>query len=301
MPRRTRPTRGNRPRPRRRRAARLADDGEGLVRDGRDAHDRRRPDLAGYVPARDADAVARLRAAGAIVMGKTNLPTFAMDWQTYNPVFGTTNNPWDLTRTPGGSSGGAAAAVAAGLTALELGSDIRGSLRQPAHNMRDLTLKPSYGSCRCAATSPARPARSAHRTWGGRPARSLRGRPRPGARRTRRPGRRGSDRVAPAIADPARARSRRLPDRGLVGRAVAPVDSAVLEVLASTVDGLGRAGAHGSTRPRARSTSRGQCGVRETVPGRRLVWRCRLERHERASANSCAHSGSGSSSPSTSS
>lgn len=103
------------------------------------------PDLAGYLPTRDADAVARLKAAGAIVFGKTNLPTFAMDWQTYNPVFGTTNNPWDLTRTPGGSSGGAAAAVAAGLTGLELGSDIRGSLRQPAHNCGVFTIKPSFG------------------------------------------------------------------------------------------------------------------------------------------------------------
>jgi amidase len=103
------------------------------------------PDLAGYVPQQDADAVARLRAAGAVIFGKTNLPTFAMDWQTYNPLFGTTNNPWDVTRTPGGSSGGAAAAVAAGLTGLELGSDIRGSLRQPAHNTGVYTLKPSYG------------------------------------------------------------------------------------------------------------------------------------------------------------
>jgi amidase len=103
------------------------------------------PDLAGYVPARDADAVARLRAAGAVIFGKTNLPTMAMDWQTTNPVFGTTNNPWDLTRTPGGSSGGAAAAIAAGLSGLELGSDIRGSLRQPAHNTGVFTLKPSYG------------------------------------------------------------------------------------------------------------------------------------------------------------
>src|SRR5215467_12943795 len=103
------------------------------------------PDLAGYIPGCDADAVARLRAAGAVVFGKTNLPTFAMDWQTYNPVFGTTNNPWDATRTPGGSSGGASAAIAAGLTGLELGSDIRGSLRQPAHNTGVFTLKPSYG------------------------------------------------------------------------------------------------------------------------------------------------------------
>ena len=103
------------------------------------------PDLAAYVPASDADAVARLRREGAIIFGKTNLPVYAMDWQSTNPVFGTTNNPWDLNRTPGGSSGGAAAAVAAGLTGLEVGSDIRGSLRQPAHNTGVFTLKPSFG------------------------------------------------------------------------------------------------------------------------------------------------------------
>jgi amidase len=103
------------------------------------------PELAGHVPARDADAVSRLRAQGAVIFGKTNLPVFAMDWQSYNPIFGTTNNPWDLTRTPGGSSGGAAAAVASGMTGLELGSDIRGSLRQPAHNTGVFTLKPSFG------------------------------------------------------------------------------------------------------------------------------------------------------------
>ena len=103
------------------------------------------PDLAEYVPARDADAVARLRGQGAVIFGKTNLPTFAMDWQTYNPIFGTTNNPWDLTRTPGGSSGGPAAAVAAGMTALDMGSDLSGSLRQPAHTTGVFTLKPSFG------------------------------------------------------------------------------------------------------------------------------------------------------------
>jgi amidase len=103
------------------------------------------PDLAGYLPTSDADAVARLRRSGAVIMGKTNLPVFAMDWQTANPVFGVTNNPWDIRRTPGGSSGGAAAAVAAGLTPLELGSDIRGSLRQPAHNTGVFALKPSFG------------------------------------------------------------------------------------------------------------------------------------------------------------
>lgn len=103
------------------------------------------PDLAEHVPARDADAVARLRGQGAVIFAKTNLPVFAMDWQSSNPLFGTTSNPWDLTRTPGGSSGGAAAAVATGMTGLELGSDIRGSLRQPAHNTGVFTLKPSFG------------------------------------------------------------------------------------------------------------------------------------------------------------
>ncbi len=85
-----------------------------------------------HVPERDAEAVRRLRGAGAVIFGKTNTPTLAGDWQTYNPIFGTTNNPWDTTRTTGGSSGGAAAAVATGMTALELGSDIGGSIRFPS-------------------------------------------------------------------------------------------------------------------------------------------------------------------------
>ena len=103
------------------------------------------PGLAEHVPARDADAVARLRAAGAVVFGKTNLPVMAMDWQSCNPLFGVTDNPWDPSRTPGGSSGGGAAAVAAGLTGLELGSDLRGSLRVPAHFCGVFTLKPTFG------------------------------------------------------------------------------------------------------------------------------------------------------------
>ncbi|MFB3924281.1 MAG: amidase [Terriglobia bacterium] len=89
--------------------------------------------LTDYVPKRDADVVARYRAAGAVILGKTNVPEFAGDWQSNNDVFGTTNNPWDLTRTPGGSSGGEAAALAAGLTYLCVGSDIGGSIRVPAH------------------------------------------------------------------------------------------------------------------------------------------------------------------------
>jgi amidase len=103
------------------------------------------PFLADYVPARDADAVARLRRGGGIVYGKTNVPMFTADGQAYNEVAGTTNNPWDLARTPGGSSGGAAAALAAGMTALDLGSDIAGSIRIPASFCGVFGLKPSYG------------------------------------------------------------------------------------------------------------------------------------------------------------
>ena len=86
---------------------------------------------ADHVAHEDSRLVARLRSAGAIIVGKTNVPPLAQDWQTDNPVFGRTNNPWDLERTPGGSTGGAAA-LAAGLTPLEFGSDIGGSIRIPA-------------------------------------------------------------------------------------------------------------------------------------------------------------------------
>ncbi len=103
------------------------------------------PELAEHVPARDAVAVARLRGAGAIVFGKTNTPYMTSDWQSYNELFPTTRNPWNLERTPGGSSGGAAAAVAAGFTALELGSDIGGSIRVPSHWSGVFGHKPSYG------------------------------------------------------------------------------------------------------------------------------------------------------------
>jgi amidase len=103
------------------------------------------PELKGYVPTKDALAVGRLKAGGAIIFGKTNTPLYAGDFQTYNDVYGTTNNPWDVGRTAGGSSGGAAAAVAAGLTPLELGSDIGGSIRNPAHFNGVYGLKPSWG------------------------------------------------------------------------------------------------------------------------------------------------------------
>ena len=99
--------------------------------------------LKEHRPAMSAPAAQRVFDGGANVFGKTNVPMFAMDVQTYNPVFGSTNNPWDLARTPGGSSGGAAAALAAGLTGLEIGSDLAGSIRTPAHFCGIYGHKPS--------------------------------------------------------------------------------------------------------------------------------------------------------------
>jgi amidase len=101
------------------------------------------PLTASYVPDFDATVVARLREAGAIIIGKTNLPSLAMDFQTNSPVFGITNNPWDISRTPGGSTGGGAAALAAGLTSLEIGNDLGGSIRVPAHFCGIYGLKPT--------------------------------------------------------------------------------------------------------------------------------------------------------------
>jgi amidase len=103
------------------------------------------PELAKYIPEEDAWPVARLREAGAVILGKTNLPIYAGDLQSYNEIFGTTNNPYDLSRTPGGSSGGSAAALACGFTPLELGSDIGGSIRLPSHMSGVVGHKPSYG------------------------------------------------------------------------------------------------------------------------------------------------------------
>lgn len=103
------------------------------------------PVLADHVPHTDATAVARLRGAGAVVFGKTNVPIWAGDMQTYNELFGATSNPWALDRSAGGSSGGAAAAVACGFTGFELGTDIGGSIRIPSHLCGVFGLRPSYG------------------------------------------------------------------------------------------------------------------------------------------------------------
>ncbi|MEM9243153.1 MAG: amidase [Pseudomonadota bacterium] len=105
-------------------------------------------------PNQDALVVERLKNAGAIIIGKTNVPFMLNDWQAYNAIYGTTNNPWDLSRTPGGSSGGSAAALAAGFTALELGSDLAGSLRVPANFCGVFAHKPSIHLIPLRGTTP---------------------------------------------------------------------------------------------------------------------------------------------------
>jgi amidase len=103
------------------------------------------PGRAKYIPTEDATIVARLKAAGAILMGKTNTPEFTLSYETDNPVYGRTNNPYDLERMPGGSSGGAAAIIAAGGSPLDIGSDTGGSIRLPAHFCGIAGIKPTTG------------------------------------------------------------------------------------------------------------------------------------------------------------
>ena len=104
------------------------------------------PRHANHMPVRNADVLDRLLAAGAVVWGKTNVPLELGEWQTFNAIHGRTNNPWDLERTPGGSSGGSAVALAMGYAGLEIGSDIGGSIRFPAHYCGVYGHKPSFGA-----------------------------------------------------------------------------------------------------------------------------------------------------------
>jgi len=103
------------------------------------------PELKDNLPPRNALAVDRLLGAGVVLFGKTNVPIYLADYQSYNAIYGVTNNPWDLSRSPGGSSGGSAAALAAGLTGLEAGSDIGSSIRNPAHYCGVFGHKPTWG------------------------------------------------------------------------------------------------------------------------------------------------------------
>lgn len=103
------------------------------------------PPYRNHVPAEDAVQVSRLRTAGAVILGKTNVPLGLQDIQSFNEIYGTTSNPWDHGRTPGGSSGGSAAALASGFGALSIGSDLAGSLRTPAHFCGVYAHKPTLG------------------------------------------------------------------------------------------------------------------------------------------------------------
>src|SRR5258706_7786369 len=110
---------------------------------------------AGHIAVEDAPLVARLRAAGAVILGVTNAPELLMAWETDNLLYGRTNNPWDLTRTAGGSSGGESAAVAAGMSAGGVGSDGGGSIREPAHFCGICGLKPTPGRIPALGHFPA--------------------------------------------------------------------------------------------------------------------------------------------------
>lgn len=112
------------------------------------------PAFGGWTAPADSVAVQRLKAAGAIILGKTNVPPFLADWQANNPIYGRTRNPWDLARSPGGSSGGSAAALAAGMAALELGSDIGGSIRVPAAFCGVFGHKPTHNLIPLRGHSP---------------------------------------------------------------------------------------------------------------------------------------------------
>ncbi|MCB9654786.1 MAG: amidase [Deltaproteobacteria bacterium] len=113
--------------------------------------------LADYVPEKDATVIALLRDAGAIILAKTNAPTLAMDMQTDNPLFGKTNNPWDVAKTPGGSSGGCATALATGMTPLSVGSDLAGSIRIPSSYVGVYGFKPTFGVTSMRGHVPPQP------------------------------------------------------------------------------------------------------------------------------------------------
>lgn len=116
----------------------------------------------GYVSQQDAEVYARLRAAGGILLGKTNMPEFALWWETDNDVFGRTNNPWNLERTAGGSSGGEAAAIAAGLSPFGLGTDLGGSIRAPASLCGIVGIKPTLGRIPYTGIQPQTLLRAIH-------------------------------------------------------------------------------------------------------------------------------------------
>ncbi len=133
-------------------AAWRADDLQGILRHRGLPHDLGRSRFKDHKATKNALAVQRMIDAGVTVFGKTNVPLNLADWQSYNEVYGSTNNPWDLGRTPGGSSGGSAAALAAGLTGIDAGSDIGASIRNPRALLRRVGPQADLGR-----GQPARP------------------------------------------------------------------------------------------------------------------------------------------------
>lgn len=205
------------------------------------------PELRDYVPQVDAVAVQRLRRSGAVVVGTTNVAFMLSDFgQTANPLYGTTNNPWDTSRTPGGSSGGAAAAVAAGLSFLDYGSDLAGSVRIPASFCGVYGLRPTPGTVPLRGLAPgAAPALPAHLAYLGaigpiaRSAADLR----LALRCTAGPEEPEARAYSWALAAP---RHTRLADFRVgvwLDHELSPVTGEVGAVLSDTVDALARAGA----------------------------------------------------------
>ena len=191
------------------------------------------PHYAEFVPRVDASLVTRLRQAGGVLLGKTNLPLAAYDWQCVHPTFGRGRNPWDRSRTPGGSSGGEAAALAAGFSPLGLGADVAGSIRVPSHFCGVTGLRPTEGVLPMdGITPPGRPRTVRHIAVAGPMARTvedlqtawhaLGGAASP---------------VAPSRPDPATLRIAVTPELGGV-----PVDTDTQRVLRRTLDALSDAG-----------------------------------------------------------
>ena len=232
--------------------ARRADDDQGHLPDRRHAHHLRAVAAWDHVPERDAEAVRRLRDAGAVIFGKTNTPTLAGDWQTYNPIFGTTNNPWDTTRTTGGSSGGAAAARRRRHDGARAGQRHRGidSAARRIGAACAATSRPG-ASCRTRGHLPPAPGSAgrhrSRRRWGRWRATSQTWNSR--SMFSRDPHGRSGRRVAPRAPAAARVDTARIAT-GDYGSTIRPIPSRVRSatVLASAVAALAGAGARSSTR-----------------------------------------------------
>lgn len=203
------------------------------------------PWLIDQIAVRDAVAVAKLKAAGAIVMGKTNVPLMLMDYQALNDIYGVTNNPWDKLRSPGGSSGGSAVALATGMSALEFGSDIGGSIRRPANHCGVYGLKPTLQTICARGNSPT----GTHEGWA-QPDLAVIG---PMARTvedislaldlTAGPDELDSDGIAINLPACKRKSLKDFKVAYLPSHDIAPIDQAVVEVMDRAVAGLAAAGA----------------------------------------------------------